>query len=212
MSIAFTGELNGRRSRMPTVMAPIVLAGSVGTVIEWYDCLIDRTAVAIVFNPLFIPKLDPLSGHARIARDVCGRHFRASRWRCSLRTLWRPHWPKGVACDDHARSGARNLCGGQWGDASLMVIKHAPSRWRGLYRSLVQFGFPLGLVTSYGVFNLAASVIVPNAFWCGAGESPSSRVWCCSPFAGMCASDCLKRHCSRTSSAAAGYPPTIRRA
>src|SRR6266404_2818360 len=38
--------------------------------------------------------------------------------------------------------------GGEWGGASLMVVEHAPTGRRGLFGSLVQIGFPLGLVTS----------------------------------------------------------------
>jgi MFS transporter, MHS family, shikimate and dehydroshikimate transport protein len=54
--------------------------------------------------------------------------------------------------------------GGEWGGASLMIIEHAPSNRRGLYGSLVQLGFPLGLVISYGIFTIAASTIEPDAF------------------------------------------------
>jgi MHS family shikimate/dehydroshikimate transporter-like MFS transporter len=54
--------------------------------------------------------------------------------------------------------------GGEWGGASLMVLEHAPSHRRGFYGSLVQVGFPLGLVTSYGVFALATSMIPEAAF------------------------------------------------
>jgi MHS family shikimate/dehydroshikimate transporter-like MFS transporter len=44
--------------------------------------------------------------------------------------------------------------GGEWGGASLMVVEHAPEGRRGLFGSLVQIGFPLGLVTSSGVFGV----------------------------------------------------------
>jgi MFS transporter, MHS family, shikimate and dehydroshikimate transport protein len=54
--------------------------------------------------------------------------------------------------------------GGEWGGASLMVLEHAPSRRRGLCGSLVQVGFPLGLVTSYGVFTLVTSMMPQTDF------------------------------------------------
>jgi MFS family permease len=42
--------------------------------------------------------------------------------------------------------------GGEWGGAVLMVVEHAPATRRGLYGSLVQIGFPIGVAASTGIF------------------------------------------------------------
>jgi MHS family shikimate/dehydroshikimate transporter-like MFS transporter len=51
--------------------------------------------------------------------------------------------------------------GGEWGGAALLVLEHSPAHRRGFYGSLVQVGFPLGLVTSSGVFALVT--MMPQA-------------------------------------------------
>src|SRR5476651_2168903 len=40
----------------------VVLASMIGTTIEWYDFFLYGTAAALVFNKLFFPKADPLTG------------------------------------------------------------------------------------------------------------------------------------------------------
>src|ERR1051326_8893888 len=43
-------------------VAKVVLAGFVGTAVEWYDFFLYGTAAALVFNRLFFPKLDANAG------------------------------------------------------------------------------------------------------------------------------------------------------
>ncbi|HXW65571.1 MAG TPA: MFS transporter [Burkholderiaceae bacterium] len=168
-------------------MTPIVFAGVVGTVMEWYDFLIYGTAAALVFNKLFFPNVDPLTGTlaslGTFAVGFFGRplgavlfgHFgdRIGRKVMLMLTMivtamgtflvgllptyeqigiWAPillvalRFLQGVGL------------GGEWGGASLMVLEHAQKNRRGFYGSLVQVGFPLGMVASYGVFNLVSTL------------------------------------------------------
>jgi len=168
-------------------MASVVFAGSIGTVIEWYDFLIYGTAAALVFNTLFFPNIDPLAGTLAslatysvgfVARPIGGAifgHFgdRIGRKVMLMITMgimalgtfavgclptyqqigvWAPillvilRFIQGIGL------------GGEWGGASLMVVEHAPEGRRGLFGSLVQIGFPLGLVTSSGVFALVTQM------------------------------------------------------
>lgn len=193
MSVALEIGSKGAGPQIQTAMTPVVFASSIGTVIEWYDFLIYGTAAALVFNTLFFPKLDPLSGtlaslgtyavgfFARPIGGILFGHFgdRIGRKTSLMLTMlvmalgtfavgllptygqigiWAPillvtlRLIQGIGL------------GGEWGGASLMVLEHAPSHRRGLYGSLVQVGFPLGLVTSYGVFTLVTSMIPQAAF------------------------------------------------
>ena len=51
--------------------------------------------------------------------------------------------------------------GGEWGGASLIVVEHVPAKRRGFFGSLIQVGFPLGLIASAGAFKLAS--VMPDA-------------------------------------------------
>jgi MHS family shikimate/dehydroshikimate transporter-like MFS transporter len=164
-------------------MTSVVFAGSIGTIIEWYDFLIYGTAAALVFNTLFFPTVDPLVGTLAslatfsvgfIARPVGGAifgHFGDRMGRKVMLMISMVMMALGtfaVGClPTYQQIGiwAPILLvmlrfiqgvglGGEWGGASLMVIEHAPAGRRGLFGSLVQIGSPLGLVTSSGVFAL----------------------------------------------------------
>ncbi len=164
-------------------MATIAFAGTFGTIIEWYDFLIYGTAAALVFNKLFFPTVDPLTGTLAslatyavgfVARPVGGALFgyfgdRIGRKSMLLLTMMimglgtflvglLPTYNQvGILAPILLvilRFVQGLALGGEWGGASLMVLEHAPAGKRGFYGSLVQVGFSLGLVTSSGVFAL----------------------------------------------------------
>src|SRR5436853_7416783 len=45
-----------------TSMGRLATASSVGTILEWYDFTVYNTLAALIFNRLFFPSFDPLSG------------------------------------------------------------------------------------------------------------------------------------------------------
>jgi MHS family shikimate/dehydroshikimate transporter-like MFS transporter len=156
-------------------MRSILLASSIGTVMEWYDFLIYATAAALVFNKLFFPTFDALAGTLAalatyavgfLARPLGGAlfgHFgdrvgRKSMLIMTLLTMGITTFAIGLL----PSYGAIGIfapvllillrlvqgigLGGEWGGASLIVLEHAPADKRGFYGSFVQIGFPIGLV------------------------------------------------------------------
>ena len=45
-----------------TPLRRVVMASLIGTTIEWYDFFLYGSAAALVFNKLFFPGYDPLTG------------------------------------------------------------------------------------------------------------------------------------------------------
>src|SRR5215471_16605016 len=146
-------------------MASVVFAGSIGTIIEWYDFLIYGTAAALVFNTLFFPSLDPLTGtlaalgayavgfFARPAGGVLFGYFgdRLGRKKMLMLTMFvmglgtfsiglLPTYEQIGIWAPILLITLRIVqgigLGGEWGGASLMVLEHAPTRHRGFYGSL----------------------------------------------------------------------------
>jgi MHS family shikimate/dehydroshikimate transporter-like MFS transporter len=167
----------------------IASAGAIGTIIEWYDFLIYGTAAALVFNKLFFTNADPRVGTlvslatfaiGFLARPVGGvifGHFGDRLGRKSMLMITMICMGISTACIgllptySQIGIGAPALLvllrviqgialGGEWGGASLMVLEHAPSGRRGLWGSLVQIGFPIGLVGASATFSLVS--LLPN--------------------------------------------------
>lgn len=165
----------------------VLFASSVGTIIEWYDFLIYGTAAALIFNKLFFPAADPMLGTLAalgsaavgfLARPFGGAVFgfmgdrlgRKSMLLMSLLLMGVGTFAIGLL-PTYQQIGvwAPVLLvllrivqgiglGGEWGGAALMVLEHSPKHRRGLYGSLVQVGFPLGLILSTAVFWAVSSL------------------------------------------------------
>ena len=162
-------------------MRHVLWASVIGTTIEWYDFLIYGTAAALVFNKLFFPSFDPVTGTlaafgtyavgfaARPVGGIVFGHYGDRIGRKSMLILTMLIMGGGtflIGCmPTYGQIGiwAPVLLivlrfiqgiglGGEWGGAVLMVVEHAPARQRGLYGSLVQIGFPLGVAASSGIF------------------------------------------------------------
>src|SRR5205085_8484619 len=50
------------QSAEQTPLRRVVMASLIGTTIEWYDFFLYGSAAALVFNKLFFPEYDPLTG------------------------------------------------------------------------------------------------------------------------------------------------------
>ena len=178
----------GRSSTMRHVLWASVL----GTMVEWYDFLIYGTAAALAFNKLFFPGFSPTAGTlaafgtyavgfaARPLGGIVFGHFGDQLGRKTMLMLTMLIMGGGtflIGClptYDHIGLWAPVLLillrfvqgvglGGEWGGAVLMVVEHAPAGRRGLYGSLVQIGFPLGVAASTGIF-IPLSALPPADF------------------------------------------------
>src|ERR1041385_4590154 len=159
----------------------VAIASFVGTTIEWYDFFLYGTASALIFNKLFFPNFDPLTGTlasfgtyavgfaARpIGGIVCG-HYGDKIGRKSMLIL--TLLIMGIATfligclPTYSQIGiwapillvvlrvAQGFgVGGEWGGAVLMAVEHAPARKRGFYGSWPQIGVPAGLLLSTSMF------------------------------------------------------------
>lgn len=153
------------------------LASMMGTTIEWYDFFLYGTAAALIFNKIFFPAFDPLTGtlaafttyavgfFARPLGGVVFGHFgdRVGRKSMLLITLFLMGIPTILiglipSYDSIGYWAAVLLVlmrflqgiavGGEWGGAVLMAVEHAPEGKKGFFGSLPQAGVAPGLILS----------------------------------------------------------------
>lgn len=153
------------------------LASLMGTTIEWYDYFLYGTAAALIFNKIFFPDIDPVTGtlaafatyavgfFARPFGGIVFGHFgdRLGRKSMLLITLFMMGIPTIVIglIPSYSSIGywaavllvAMRLLqgiavGGEWGGAVLLAVEHAPTGKKGLFGSLPQTGVASGLILS----------------------------------------------------------------
>jgi MFS transporter, MHS family, shikimate and dehydroshikimate transport protein len=163
----------------------VLIASVVGSVFEWYDFVVYGLASALVFNKLFFPAASPLVGTIAafgtyavgyVARPLGGivfGHFGDRLGRKAMLSLTLLIMAFGtflIGClPTYAQIGLwapallivlRFLqglgIGGEWAGSILMAVEHAPPNRRGLFGSLVQLGYPVGVLVSTGVFSMMA--------------------------------------------------------
>ncbi|MET7991511.1 MFS transporter [Amycolatopsis sp. NPDC005232] len=165
----------------------VVGASLIGTTVEWYDFFLYTSAAALVFNKLFFPNADPLTGTLLalltyavgfLARPVGGLvfgHFgdRIGRKRLlvvSLVMMGGSTFLMGVLPTYGAvgvlapilltllRLVQGFALGGEWGGAVLLVSEHGDDRRRGFWASWPQTGVPAGNLLATAVLAILASV------------------------------------------------------
>jgi MFS transporter, MHS family, shikimate and dehydroshikimate transport protein len=165
----------------PVSIKLVAFASLIGTAVEWYDFYLYGTAAALVFNRLYFPTFDPLTGTLAafstyalgfVARPIGGiviGHYGDRIGRKSMLVL--TLLIMGVATfgigllPTYAQIGpwapvglvilrvAQGFgVGGEWGGAVLMAVEHAPAGSRGFYGSWPQMGVPAGLLLSTAMF------------------------------------------------------------
>jgi MFS transporter, MHS family, shikimate and dehydroshikimate transport protein len=172
----------------PSPLWRIIVASVIGSMIEWYDFTLYGAAAALVFGKLFFPSADPavgvllsiaVYGVGFFARPFGGAlfgHFGDRIGRKTMLALTVTIMGAGtflIGClPTYGQVGilaptlliALRLVqgvglGGEWGGAVLMMVEYAKPGQRGLFGSLVQAGYPFGVLSSIGVFALVSGAM-----------------------------------------------------
>ena len=165
----------------------VVLAGFIGTTVEWYDFFLYGTASALVFNKLFFPTFDATTGTLMafstyavgfFARPVGGMVFghygdklgRKSMLVTTLMLMGVATFAMGLLPTYETLGVWAPILlvalrfiqgfgvGGEWGGAVLMAVERDEHGKRGFHASWVQAGVPVGLLLANAVFQIFSSL------------------------------------------------------
>ncbi|RJL34326.1 MFS transporter [Bailinhaonella thermotolerans] len=177
----------------PNQARRVIVASLIGTSLEWYDFFLYGTAAALVFNKLFFPTFEPLTGTLLafttyavgfVARPLGGivfGHFgdrvgRKSVLVVTLLLMGIATFLIGLLPGYGAIGVAAPILlvslrflqglglGGEWGGAVLMSIEHGDRARRGLNASWPQVGVPMGNLLAAAVLGLMSAVLPEDAF------------------------------------------------
>jgi MHS family shikimate/dehydroshikimate transporter-like MFS transporter len=186
-------RLGGEDEGQETSIRQVAFASMIGTTVEWYDFFLYGTAAALVFNQLFFPEYDPLTGtllafgtyavgfFARPVGGIVAGHYgdkigRKAMLVLTLLIMGSATFLIGLL-PTYQTIGIwapillllmRLLqgfgIGGEWGGAVLMAVEHSPPNRRGFYGSWPQIGVPAGLLTANLVFLLVSRSMSEEAW------------------------------------------------
>jgi metabolite-proton symporter len=193
VEVEMAGSPKPSSSGARTSLRKVIVASLVGTSLEWYDFFLYGTAAALVFNKLFFPQFDPLTGTLLafatyavgfIARPLGGvifGHFgdRIGRKNVLVATLLL----MGVATfligalPTYEQIGVTAAIllvalrfvqglglGGEWAGAVLMSMEYSPAERRGFNASWPQVGVPIGNLLAAGVLAVLNVALPEPAF------------------------------------------------
>ena len=171
----------------------LATASSVGTTLEWYDFTVYNTLAALIFNRLFFPSFDPMSGTilafstyavGYISRPVGGVVFghlgdkRGRRFVLVL-TLVLMGLCSGLMglLPTYASIGIYSpillvtlrfvqgvALGGEWAGAVLISVEHGDQAKRGRNASFTQVGPSFGTLLATGSIGLMTFLVSPDDF------------------------------------------------
>lgn len=177
----------------PAMTRRVVVAGFVGTTIEFFDFFIFGIAAALIFDKIYFAALGPNAavlasfatfGVAFVARPLGSLAFGHFGDRVGRKTmlvtsllmmgigtvavgLLPAYDTIGVAAPILlvALRFVQGIgLGGEFGGVMLMITEHAPKGRRGMFAAFAQLGPPIGLILASSVFLLLSAVMDAEAF------------------------------------------------